>query len=314
METQNGTDYAQNYDLIIKWLSAAFRGETLEVLGVNTGPIQDVFGFEPADISVRAGRVDVMFRAENGALYHLEAERNLRKADLYRFAAYHFLAAYQWGPNVTDIILTSGDVSVRDWAVTTESGHYSPVIIDLSTRDGLKRLEEIRGAVQEGVFENWLELVFLPLYGKETGSLRSDFAEQILRFESGLYKAGKLSAELLAAALIMSNKMVSKDRLKAIWEEINMLDILEIAKEEGLKEGKDLGMKLGMKEGKDLGMLEATREMVVNGLIEKFAMAPSHILGRVRAVQNYDALNALFRQIFRCKDIGEFEAVLNRMT
>ncbi len=109
-----------------------------------------------------------------------------------------------------------------------------------------------------------------------------------------------------------------------------MLDILEIAKEEGvkeglkegkdlgLKEGKDLGLKegkdLGLKEGKDLGMLEATREMVVNGLIEKFTMAPSHILGRVRAVQNYDALNALFRQIFRCKDIGEFEAVLNRVT
>ncbi len=81
-----------------------------------------------------------------------------------------------------------------------------------------------------------------------------------------------------------------------------MLDILEIAKEEGVKEGRDLGM------------LETAREMVVDALIEKFAMMPSHISKRIRAVQNSDALKVLFRQIFRCKDIGEFEAVLNRMT
>ena len=45
---------------------------------------------------------------------------------------------------------------------------------------------------------------------------------------------------------------------QALWEEIKMLDILEVAKEEGLKEGKDLSM------------LEAAREMVVDAIIEKF--------------------------------------------
>ncbi len=75
MKSQNGTDYGQNYDLVVKWLSAAFRGETLEVLGVETGRIKEVFGFEPVEIMVKAGRLDVMARDENDAVFHIE-ERN----------------------------------------------------------------------------------------------------------------------------------------------------------------------------------------------------------------------------------------------
>ncbi len=67
METRNGSDYAQNYDVIVKWIAEALRGETLDVLGVNSGRIEEVFGFEPVDIAVRAGRLDVMARDENDA-------------------------------------------------------------------------------------------------------------------------------------------------------------------------------------------------------------------------------------------------------
>ena len=72
MEEQNGKEYAQNYDIIVKWMGAALQGETLEVIGVKTGRIQEVFGFEPVDIAVRAGRVDLMLRDDRNAVYHLE--------------------------------------------------------------------------------------------------------------------------------------------------------------------------------------------------------------------------------------------------
>ena len=91
MTEKNGLDYAHNYDVVVKWLAEAFRGRTLDAISVETGRIVDVFGFEPVDISVRVGRVDVMFRNDTGKLYHLEEERNLKKSDLYRFAAHHFL-------------------------------------------------------------------------------------------------------------------------------------------------------------------------------------------------------------------------------
>jgi len=255
LENKNGTDYAQNYDLIVRWFADVLRGQTLDVIGVKSGRIEEVFGFEPAEIRVMSGRLDVIVRDENAALYHIEEERNLEKSDMYRFAAYHFLGAKQWGPEVTDIILASGDV----WAgkkekgertITTRSGKYAPVIVDFTERDGRKRLGEIREAVRSGEFDNWLELIFIPLYGKYKGEARSVFVEEVLRFESELCKAGKISHRLLAAALIMSDKFISKERLKALWEDIRMLDIIEIAMEKGMKKGEDIGMK----KGEDIGM------------------------------------------------------------
>lgn len=144
MDGKNGADYAQNYDVIVKWLAGALCGQTLDVIGVETGRIEEVFSFEPSDITVRTGRVDVMARDEKGDIYHIEEQRDLQKSDLYRFAAYHFLGAKRWGPGLTDIVLASGDVYAGEKTVVTNSGRYNPIVIDFSRRDGWKRFEEIK--------------------------------------------------------------------------------------------------------------------------------------------------------------------------
>ena len=305
MNTKNGADYTQNYDIIVKWLAGALRGQTLDVIGVKTGRIEEVFGFEPADISVKTGRVDVMVRDDRGDLYHIEEQRNLQKSDMYRFAIYHFTGAKHSGPHLTDIILASGKVYPGEKTVVTGSGRYTPTVIDFSLRDGRKRFSEIRKAVDDGTFDNFLELVFLPLYGKETGADRSDIVEQVIRFETELFHAKKLSPIILAATLIMSNKLIDKERIKELWEEIKMLDVLDVAREKGIEEGKDLGVK----EGK----IEATREMLIDALFEKFNQMPSRVSERIRIVHNHDALKFLFRQVFRCDDMEAFEAVLSRL-
>lgn len=309
MESRNGTDYAQNYDIIVKWMAEALRGQTLEVIGVKTGRIEDVFGFEPADISVTSGRVDIMVRDETGDLYHIEEQRNLNQMDLYRFAAYHFMGAKQWGPEITDIILASGTVYTGEKRISTGSGTYSPTVIDFSQRDGRKRLEEIRRLVREDKFDNWLELVFLPLYGRETGTERSEIVEQVIRFETELFQAEKIPARLLAATLIISNKLIDKERIQELWEEIKMLDVLEVAREKGREEGREEGISLGIQEGK----VENAREMIMDALMEKYDFIPPRISDRIRNIQNQDTLKSLFRQVFRCNDLQAFEKVLNQL-
>ncbi|MGE0083545.1 MAG: hypothetical protein AB7S75_03910 [Desulfococcaceae bacterium] len=128
MESRNGSDCDQNYDIIVKWLAGALQGQTLEVLGLETGRIEDVFGFEPAEIKVTSGRADVMLRDDREHFYHIEEQRNLRKSDLYSFAAYHFLGAKRWGTKITDVILASGDVYAGEKRIVTDSGTYSPVV------------------------------------------------------------------------------------------------------------------------------------------------------------------------------------------
>lgn len=309
MDIKDGSDYFQNYDVIVKWIAQALKGQTLEVIGVKTGCIEEVFGFEPVEIAVTTGRIDIMARDDTGAVFHIEEQRNLTKPDMYRFAAYHFLGAKQWGDKLTDIILASGQVYSKEKVIKTKSGEYKPIVVDFSLRDGKKRLQEIREAVKQGNLTNWLELIFLPLYGKETGIERSEIVEQIIRFETKLFHENKISSRLVAATLIMSNKLIDKDRLEKMWEDIKMLDIIEIAREKGHKEGKSLGLE----EGKSLGITEAFHEMLTDAVIEKFNMIKPRISEQIINIKDRNVLKGLFRQVFKCSDIKEFEDILNRV-
>ena len=337
MESKNGLDYFQNYDFVVKWLAEALKGQSLDAIGIKTAPVEEVFAFEPVDIKVKAGRVDVLVRDNAGALYHIEEQRNLKRSDLYRFAAYHFMGAKKWGPGMTDVILASGDVETCDKLIETASGSYTPLVIDFTDRDGAKRLEQIRQEVANGTFHNWLELVVLPLYGKESGDRRSDFVEAVLRFETALFRENKIPARLVAATLIMANKLMDKERLKAMWEDVKMLDIVEIAREKGveegldkgkilgiqegkslgIQEGKSLGIQegksLGIQEGKSLGSLENASEMLLDLLLEKFGIVPDKIQDEIGQIGSLFSLKSLFRQAFRCGDIEAFEAVLRRV-
>ena len=163
----------------------------------------------------------------------------------------------------------------------------------------------MRYAISFITFENWLELVFLPLCGKETGEARSAMVEEVLRFESKLYHAGKIPVRLLVTALILSNKLISKEQLKDLWEEIKMLDIFDIAIEEGIQKGKTLGIKEG-------GM-ETAREMVLETLIQRFNIVSTYISEQVRKIQNQDILKGLHRQAVICKDLHKFESVLKQV-
>ena len=53
------------------------------------------------------------------------------------------------------------------------------------------------------------------------------------------------------ATLIIGNKMIDKETLNELWEEIKMLDILELAREkceeEEFKKGEEIGFKKARK-------------------------------------------------------------------
>ena len=313
MAKKNGLDYSQNYDVVVKWVADVLKGQNLDVIGVSTGRIVDVFGFEPVDIKVEAGRVDLMVRDDAQRHYHVEEQRNLRRKDMYRFAAHHFAAAKRWGDGVTDIVLASGEVYAGDKRIVTASGEYSPLVVDFSRKDGARRLAEIREAAKKGEFDNWLELVFLPLYGKETGRSRCELVEQVIRFETELYRCELVPARLLAATLIMSNKLIDRQRLEQLWEEIKMLDIIEIAREKGLEEGREEGRKEGLKEGLKEGQYQGMQELLMEALIEKFGLVPPRLSEKIRRIDNGDVLKALFRQVSKCGDLDRFEEFFKRL-
>ena len=96
-----------------------------------------------------------------------------------------------------------------------------------------------------------------------------------------------------------------------------MLDIFEIAKEEGMKEGLEKGIEQGIEQGIEKGRnierVESTRNMLMEALIERFSLVSAHISEQIRALQNQDVLKSLFHQALRCQSLQEFEAALKQV-
>ncbi len=95
----------------------------------------------------------------------------------------------------------------------------------------------------------------------------------------------------------MSNKLIDKDRLKELWEEIKMLDILEIAREKGFEEGR----------------IEGVKDMLLDALKEKFGLVPPYLSEKIGKIDDQDALKSIFKQVFKCSDLEEFEKVFKRL-
>ncbi len=155
-----------------------------------------------------------------------------------------------------------------------------------------------------------------------------------------LLREKKIDARLPTATLVLSNKMIDRKRLEAMWEEIKMLDIVEIAREKGMEEGKVLGMQegkvlgmqegktlgmqegktlgmqegktLGMQEGKTLGIMEAAREMILDLLFDRFGIVPVYVQEEIQKVNSLRFLKALQLQAYRCADLKSFEAMLQQ--
>ncbi len=287
----DGMDYYQNYDFVINWLSEVFRGQTLEVLGIKTGKIRRVCSYKPVEIAVSAGIVDVVFEDTDGRAFHLEEHRDLTEDDLYRFGSQHFSAAREWKDNIEDIILISGSPYTGKKEIQTLSGKYAPTIIDLTERDGPKRLEEIREALNRGDTSVLTELVFLPLYGRGE---KTQFVKKVLQFEIDQFREGKMPVLLVAATLIMANKQIDKSAFHELWEEIKMLDILKFAHEKGMEEGEK----------------KNAREMILKFLEESVGIVPAYIADEVMSVSRIDILKSLAGKAARCRELEEFEKML----
>jgi hypothetical protein len=297
-EAKDGIDYQQNYDIILKWLAEEFRGKTLKILGIETGQIIDVFTTEPIRLPLKAERLDIIVLDDIGYYYHIEEQRNMTKADLYRFASSHFFLAKKYEKKLKDIILFSGVPYTGDGFIETLSGKYEPEMINMTDRNGKERLGQIKQTVLQGKTENLLELVFIPLYGISEDDAPEELIVELLDYETSLFHQGLLSKRLVAATMIMSNKVISKDLLNKYWEELQMYDIFELAHEKG------------MEKGMEKGRTQHAQEVLLDVLNESIGAVPPKIIDSVYQISREDVLNSLVRQAIRCKEINQFQKSL----
>jgi hypothetical protein len=295
IEAKDGIDYKQNYDIIVKWLAEEFRGKTLKILGIETGNIIDVFTSEPIRLPIKAERLDIIVLDDIGHYYHIEEQRNMVKSDLYRFASSHFFLAKKYEKKLKDIIMFSGVPYTGDRFIETLSGKYEPEMINLTDRNGRERLMKIKHSVSQGKVEYLLELVFIPLYGSSDDDVPDKLIVELLDYESFLFHQGILSKRLVAATMIMSNKLISKELLNKYWEELQMYDIFELAHEKGMEKGR----------------AQHAQDMLIEVINESIGAVPPKVIDSVYQISREDVLNSLVKQAIRCKEISQFQKSLN---
>ena len=197
---------------------------------------------------------------------------------------------------LTDIIIISGESQTNEREIVTKSGTYKPIIIDLTDRNGEKRFEEIKKEVEEGNYDGLIELVFIPLYGKAPDEEREIFVKKVITYQRDLWKQDKISKNLIGATMVMANKIVDKEFLANLLEDMDMLDVIEVIKDKYVKEGK----------------IEGYREMVLTVLSESLGVIPAYIREKVMNISHTGVLNDLARQAVKCKELVEFENMLNK--
>jgi hypothetical protein len=300
---KNALKYRQNYDAVIKYIAQEFRGKTLDIFDVPSGKIVDVFTFEPVEIRMQIGRLDLIFRDDKDTFYHCEEQRHMTYEDLLRCSVYHFQAVRQFGVNVIDIILISGKSYNGTKELQTQSGTYKPIFIDFTSKDGHKRLIEIKESISRDDYSSLIELVFIPLYGQDEKIDRNKLAREVIDYEIDLLKNDQIFEKLIISTLVLCNKILDKHALEYYYQEVkNMLKILEIARNDG------------MQQGMQQGILQTAKDMVVAVLEEKLGAVPGRIIDQIRSVDRHEILSGLHRQAIRCNNFEAFEGQLKFAT
>ena len=102
--------------------------------------------------------------------------------------------------------------------------------------------------------------------------------------------------------MVIANKIVDKEFLANLLEDMDMLDVIEVIKDKYVKEAK-----LEAKR-------ETLREMVEVALGEVFDFVPPYIIEKVRSISHLDILNNLHKQAIRSRELSKFENILNQAT
>ena len=101
----------------------------------------------------------------------------------------------------------------------------------------------------------------------------------------------------------MCNKIIENNVLHDFYKEIkNLLDILEIARNDGLQQG--------IQQGIQQGRLLNAREMLLDIIDENIGVVPTYIAEKINAINKRETLKSLHRQALKCNDIKLFEESL----
>ena len=159
-------------DLVMRWLCDVLAGNSLRALGPTLPRTVARLSPDVIHVDLRHALPDVLFRAEDGSLVHLEFQMTSARPDLRRFLGYDAvaLARYADAPRVETVVLYGPRIGTTASTAAFGSIRYTVHAVYLGSMDGAARLTRLRQQVADGrpvTEEHLLELALLPLMGHQ---------------------------------------------------------------------------------------------------------------------------------------------------
>lgn len=296
----------QNYDLIFKDAFTIFHDQALDFLNIDLPPILTILNSTLAAISAKEQRFDMIFELADGTILHMEEEADVSNADLLRFAAYDLQLYRTYHKKITTLILCFKQNSARHTSFDIGSMQYQVQVCNTSDRDADQILVDIEAKIARGESINPLTLIFLPLMKSKYSA--PELVEKIIHTQINLPIDEVTKKKIIVATLVLSDKLVGRDLLEKLWEDIHMYKFIEFAEEKGMLKGKAEGEAKGKAEGLVEGEKKGKIEVLFSQLTKKFKFIPNAYKEKLSKLDKFQVefiLGDIF-EIHELKDLDKY--------
>ena len=132
--------------------------------------------------------------------------------------------------------------------------------------------------MKNGTPVNELEAIYLPMFKSTTHGPEALLHESVMLIRQLDYLSEEQRLKIIALALMVSNKIVSKEELSKLWEVAKMmkLKILEVAEEQGIEQGIEQGVDISA---------DIIRDLLDNTPVEEIAARYKVTIEKVKRLQ-----------------------------
>ncbi len=232
---------AHNYDFVFKDSFNLFKNDIADFLEVELPGIASYLETEFAEIETNLELLDLNFMLEDGSILHLEEEAEISVSDLIRFASYDLKLYNRYRDRVRTIILCMKGYTDSTAGFNCGSLGYNSTVVDMSKKDGKKKLEELKEKIENKEEINYLDLIFLPLMNSDQKIV--DRVKETIELEEKLEVERNLKNNLVALTVVLSDKFLSDKDMSEIWRDYKMVKFFKYVEEQGKKEGEKQGEK-----------------------------------------------------------------------
>jgi len=226
---------AHNYDFVFKDSFNLFKNDIADFLEVELPGIASYLETEFAEIETNLELLDLNFMLKDGSILHLEEEAEISISDLIRFASYDLKLYNRYRDRVRTIILCIKGYTDSTAGFNCGSLGYNSTVVDMSKKDGKKKLEELKAKIENKEKINYIDLIFLPLMNSDQKIV--DRVKETIELEKKLEVESNFKNNLVAMTFVLSDKFLSDQEISEIWRDYKMVRIFKYAEEQGEKKG-----------------------------------------------------------------------------